>query len=261
MANPFPPSLPFDRVVDALVAARRSGVAADAEPLAEALTDAEAAYRAEAAVAARLGGAGAVRPARHWKSGAASREAPVLHSPLPPQGVWASPAEAGDWPFHARGVEAEIALRLGPSVTARQAAALDRAGAQGLVEAMTVSIEVVDSRWRQRGEAPAWLRLADLQSHAALVLGDWQVFQPRDWAAQVCRLRVGAQAERCVRGTHACGDPAWVLVDWLRHATRDGDLPAGAVVTTGSWVGTVPAEAGDRVEAVFDGIGGAVLQL
>jgi 2-keto-4-pentenoate hydratase len=175
--------------------------------------------------------------------------------------VWASPARAVAWPFRTRGVEAEIALRLASPVTARQASALDGAAAARLVDAMAVSIEVVDSRWLQGSAAPALLRLADLQSHAALVLGEWQAFRPVEWSAQVCRLRVGTREELRVCGTHSCGDPAWVLADWLRHATREGDLPAGAVVTTGSWVGTVPASAGDRVEAVFDGIGEATLQL
>jgi len=42
-------------------------------------------------------------------------------------------------------------------------------------------------------------------------------------------------------GTHSLRDPAWVLPQWLRHATRHGaTLPAGTVVTTGTWAGVVP---------------------
>jgi 2-keto-4-pentenoate hydratase len=53
-----------------------------------------------------------------------------------------------------------------------------------------------------------------------------------------------------------------VLAAWLRHLTRDGaTVPAGTVVTTGTWCGMLPAAAGDRVDVRFDGIGSAQLQL
>ncbi len=58
---------------------------------------------------------------------------------------------------------------------------------------MAVSIEVVDSRWRQYTDAPALLKLADLQAHGALVLGEWIPYQARDWASQRCHVRIGAQ--------------------------------------------------------------------
>jgi 2-keto-4-pentenoate hydratase len=57
-------------------------------------------------------------------------------------------------------------------------------------------------------------------------------------------------------------DPVWVLPAWLRHATRDGaTVPAGTVVTTGTWCGLLPAMQGDLVRARFDGIGEASVQL
>ena len=127
---------------------------------------------------------------------------------------------------------------------------------------MCVSIEIVDSRWQEGLDAPALAKLADLQSHGALVLGDWQPFVPRDWSEQTCRVLIGAQPpiERC--GTHAMGDPAYVLLAWLRHATRNGEtVAAGTVVTTGTWVGILAASAGDHVRAEFPGIGFASVQL
>ncbi len=35
-------------------------------------------------------------------------------------------------------------------------------------------------------------KLADQQSHGALVLGDWIAFEARDWATQTCRVRIRA---------------------------------------------------------------------
>ena len=45
-----------------------------------------------------------------WKSGGPSRDAVLTHAPLPPQGVWTSPANAREHPFRLRVIEAEIAL-------------------------------------------------------------------------------------------------------------------------------------------------------
>jgi 2-keto-4-pentenoate hydratase len=135
------------------------------------------------------------------------------------------------------------------------------AAAVALIDAMSVSIEIVDSRWAQAREAPALHKLADLQSHGALVLGDWQPMRAVDWASQPCELQIGTQRQ-FFTGTHSLGDPTWLLPDWLRHATREGAvLPAGTVVTTGTWCGLPLAQTGDAVRAIFEGIGEARVQL
>jgi 2-keto-4-pentenoate hydratase len=242
-----------------LIAARRSqrpALAASACP-----PDMAAAYAAQDAVARAFGWFDA-GPARHWKSGGPARDAVLTHAPLPPQGVWSSPAQAGAWPFQLRGIEAEIALRLGQDVSPALAATLNPTRAAKLVDAMCVSIEIVDSRWQEGLDAPALAKLADRQSHGALVLGDWVPFAPRDWRAQRCRVQIGAQPAVERQGSHSLADPAWLLPAWLRHATRKGQsLPAGTVVTTGTWVGILHAAQGDLVTAEFPGIGQASVQL
>jgi 2-keto-4-pentenoate hydratase len=249
-------------VADVLLQARRERQAADARPLAHSLADAEAAYAVQARVAAALPSAGTESFPRCWKSGGPSRTAVATHAPLPPAGVWSSPADGRHWPANLRLVEVEIALRLGRAVTPADAAALQFEDAATLVDAMAVSIEWVDSRWQQGPEAPALLKLADLQSHGALVLGEWQPFAPRDWASQRVSVQIGAQPLYEREGTHSMGDPLFVLPAWLRHATRHGQTaPAGTVVTTGTWCGMLPAQPGDRVTATFAGIGDATLQL
>ena len=248
-------------VTEALLQARHSGRPAADQPLASTLANADAAYAVQTAVWRHLAGAAhAVPPC--WKSGGPSRDTALTHAPLPPAGVWASPAMAGEWPCHQRGLEVELALRLGRAVNAALADALTADAVDPLIDAMAVSIEIVDSRWQQGTAAAPWLRLADFQSHGALVLGEWVPYQRRDWAAQTCRLRVGDQPELLRQGTHSLGDPAWLLPQWLRHAcARFGTVPAGTVVTSGTWVGSVPAPRGDAVLAVFDGIGEARVQL
>ncbi|MGE8320447.1 MAG: fumarylacetoacetate hydrolase family protein [Comamonas sp.] len=248
----------IDAVTQALLSARRERRCVDASAFEAALAGPDEAYAVQAAVASAQGWSGA-GPAC-WKSGGPSRQAVLTHAELPLEGVWRSPAQAADWPFTWRGIEAEIALRIGSTVTAELAAALDVESAAALVDAMAVSIEVVDSRWQQFTDAPALLKLADLQAHGALVLGDWRPYEARDWAAQSCRVQIGSEVfER--RGTHALGDPAYGLATWLRHATRAGrSVEAGSVVTTGTWVGILPAAAGDLVTVEFEGVGQASIQ-
>lgn len=245
--------------VDALVAARQTQrrTPASRAPL----PDADAAYAVQEGVARTLAWFRAGEPGT-WKVGTASGALRRTHARLPPQGVWSSPAQAARWPFHLRGAEAEIAFRLARELSPQEAATVEATDAQGFVDAMCVSIEIADSRWTEGFQAPALNVLADLQSHGALVLGDWVPFAARDWAAQLCRVRVGSAPEVERRGSHALGDPTLLLVDWMRHATRGGvALPAGSVVTTGSWVGMIDAMPGDRVDAEFPGIGAASVQL
>jgi 2-keto-4-pentenoate hydratase len=254
-----------DAVIEALLNARRTLQSADATPLLKSLVTPDDAYLVQAAVAHELGwfdADGGDGTALHWKSGGASRSATLGHSPLPPAGVWHSPADARPWPFRLRLIEAEVALRLGREVDADLAATLDETSAPALIDAMAVSIEIVDSRWQQSLQAPPLLRMADLQSHGALVLGAWVPFDAaRDWSQQRCEVHIGGVA-REFRGTHTLADPSYVLTAWLQHATAEGAvLPAGTVVTTGTWCGALEAKAGDEVRVLFDGIGEAAVQL
>ncbi|MDM0059045.1 fumarylacetoacetate hydrolase family protein [Variovorax fucosicus] len=247
----------LDELVGALVTARKDGRAVAAFAWQASLADAAQAYRAQDDVARAMGWFDAAMP-QHWKSGGPSREAVLTHAPLPPVGVRISPANFADLRFNGPGIEAEIALRLGDAVTPERAAALTPENACSVVDAMAVSIEVVDSRWQEGPRAPALLRLADSQSHGALVLGAWVPYAELDWAAQRCEARIDAQEPVIRIGTHPMRDPAWLLPVWLKHATRDGaSVPAGTVVTTGSWVGILPVVAGQRVVVEFPGIGRA----
>ena len=252
---------PVQTVATALLQAHRQRQPVDAAPLEPLLQGPEDAYAVQDQVARELAWFGSAVP-RYWKSGGAARAAALTHAPLPPQHVWPSPADARATHFNLRLIEAEVALRLGRDVTPADAAALTHEAAPALVEGMTVSIEIVDSRWQQARTAGALLKLADLQSHGALVLGEWKPFAARDWKRQTCMVQIGAAAPQSFEGTHSLEDPAWLLPVWLKHATRGGaTIPRGAVVTTGTWCGLLEARRGDKVRAVFEGIGEAEVQL
>ena len=250
----------IQQVAQALLTARRDRAPCDAAPLSHALREPADAYAVQELVMEAVTQQRGFP--RYWKTGAPARDGVAPHAALPPEGVWASGAAAGSWPFNICLVEAEIAFRLAQDVTPARAAALDRDAARALVDAVTVAIELVDSRWRQGLAAPALLKLADLQSHGALILGPWMPFVDRDWTAQEGTARIGHRPAVSWRGTHAVGDPVALLPSWLRHISRGGEtVPAGTVVTTGTWCGMLPTQPGDRVVARFEGVGEAAVQL
>lgn len=102
---------PIESVAQALVHARQTYTCADAQRLADALGTPDDAYAVQDAVAALLGWRAS--GANCWKSGGPSRQAQPTHAELPRAGVWPSPADGRNWPFTWRGIEAEIALRMG----------------------------------------------------------------------------------------------------------------------------------------------------
>lgn len=256
-----PPAAAHAGIVQALVAARRSGQPVPAQAWHNAITTHADVYAVQDAVAQAMGWF-ADGPAQFWKSGGASRQDVMTHAALPPQGVRPSGASLADLPSHAPAIEAEIALRLGMAITPEHAARLTPDDCAGLVDAMAVTIEVADSRWSEAFEAPTLLRLADCGCHSALLVSDWVDYAPRNWATQRCEVNIDQQPLVVRTGSHTLADPLWLLPAWLRHATRMGHtVAAGTAVTTGSWIGAVhiPALAAVRVE--FPGIGVATLRV
>lgn len=225
------------------------------------LADAAQAYDVQGRVAIARG-CPADGFAAFWKSGGGSRESVLTHAALAPGLVRASPADLGDTRFHAAGVESEIALRLARDVSPELAAGLTMETAEALFDAMAVSVEIVDSRWAEGSRAPVLLRLADAQSHGALVVGEWQALRAVDWASQRCELTIADQPTVTRTGSHPLGHAFWGMPQWLQHLTRGGQsVPAGTAVTTGTWTGLLPVQAGETVRVVFEGIGEVSLTL
>lgn len=249
------------QVAKALLASRRSGQVADVGPLLEALHGSEDAYAVQSLVAAQLGWhSGPV--AKYWKSGGASRESIITHAGLPPQGVRHSPADLSQWPLHLHGIEAEIAIRLGCDVNDEMLSSASEQDARGWISEFTVAIEVISNHWSSGYDTPLWLKLADLQSHGALALSDWQPWREHKWTEQACEISVNDQTVVRCTGSLPLGSPDWGLRTFARHVIGTHRvLPKGTVVTTGSWNGIYRAKAGDRVRVEFAGLGSAQVQL
>jgi len=250
------------KIAAALVAARHTGVAADASPWSATHLAAEDIYRIQDKVAQEMGWSDAPGQPTFWKGGGPSVGAEATFAPLPRPWVRPAPGPFRTQDFHRIAIEIEVAFRLARDVDAPDLASRAVHDPASFLDAMAVSIELVDSRWQGHVAAPSDLRQADLQSNGALVTGDWTPLRPVDWAAQVAHLEIDGKAVGSYTGAHPAGDPLWFAPQWLAHAVaRHGSLAEGSVLTTGSWCGLVWLEGRAEVTARFDGIGEARLTL
>lgn len=240
-------------LAQALVQARRSGRSLNADDWRDAVTDLDEAYAVQSLVSADMGwGDENTLQPRHWKSGGAARQGPFSHAALAPEGLM---QVLRTWPL--LGFEAEIALRVGRDISPDEAQALQPGEAAHCLDAMTVAVELVSSRWMQGLAAPELLRMADQQSNAGLLLAPWRPYAPRDWAEQRFTTQLDDAPAIARTGGHALNDPAWLLPAWLQHLTRAGQhVPAGTVVTTGAWSGCLPLTATSRrLRVEFENMG------
>ena len=241
------------RLADLLVAARRERRQFDVAAIGGDLASVEQAYAVQDRVGEALGWFAHER-ARAWKAGADAPGATPYAAPLPPRGIVASPARFAAGSFHSIRIEAEIAFRFGEDV----AAAKRSSDWTAWIDALVVTIEVVDGRIADVGRASAPVKIADGQQHGALVVGSSTPYRALDWSGVHAIVRRNGAVVADVRGSHRLGNPG-VLVPWfVAHAEARGcRLVAGDLVTAGSWVGMLEAAPGDTVDAEFEGIGRA----
>lgn len=231
-----------------LLAARRGGVAL--APGAVAPADLREAYAMQDALA------GLLEPLGGWKVGASGPQAEPACAPLPAIGLLPSGCVLQGASWRLRGIEVEVALRLGRDLEADTPPPVHEL--QAAVAAVLPAIEVVESRLANWRESPAAAQLADLQNHGALILGEAASIVPAelDLRSVMAYLAFDGQPVASARGAHPAGD-VWRLLGWLAvHCTRRGrPLRKGQVVTTGSCSGLLFAPEGAHVQAELQGIG------
>lgn len=192
-----------------------------------------------------------------WKVGAPHASAVPTAAPI--YSVLRSPARIHASHLTMIGIEAEIAFAFGAGLPARAAPYSD-AEVFAAVRALCVAIEVCDSRLEDWQAADDLTKLADHSLNYALVIGDERTdFRTVDFGAQAVRTLADGRILKEGVGCHALVDPR-VLLPWLaNHAAGRGGLKAGAVVTTGSWLGMHFVAPGASVEVQFPGIGEATV--
>ena len=192
---------------------------------------------------------------RAWKVGAAGPDAPITCAPLPvvrPTGSTLSGAV-----FRRRGVELELALRLARDIDDPER--LARPGsAAACIASVHAALEVVETRLAGWPEAPALSKLADLQSHGALVVGEAAPWRPADGLPRLSELgalvQVDGQTVADTLGGHPAPDLCRLLAALARQAAAQGwPLRAGQLITTGSCTGMRFAGPLTQVSGVLEG--------
>lgn len=237
----------IDAATQLLLDARHSGLALDWRRLA--VGDAETAYAVQDAQLRRLG------PAGGWKVGSKGDGSEPGCAPLPASGVLPSGTTLAGPQWRMRGLEVELALRVGRDYDPGEQVP-DEAELRTVFDAILPAIEVVETRLGHPPCTNPWAGMADLQSHGALVTGT-----PRPLPATLSLCQVAASL--CIDGQEITrtlgGNPAdlWTMLGWLAlHCARRGQpWRQGQIITTGSCTGLQLARAGLQVEAALEGIG------
>lgn len=234
-------------LADRLVAAHRGGPAVAIDGSAP--PDIDTAFMVQDHVAKAMGGIAG------WKVGAPAPGAPALFAPIVAGRIWQEGAAAIAVPAR-YAVEIEIAVVIGRDF----AAAVSPPSASEALAAVAkahIALELCATRLTDWSKAPPLLNIADNQANYGLVLGpvvaDWR-------GVDAARLRAVVSAGGTMLGDttggHAHKGLAELVVAQIGHCvTRRGGMPAGTVITTGSWTGIHWLDAPARVTGHFDGLG------
>lgn len=228
-------------LAELLATARQQGSSLAAWPEAPLPTTEAEAADAQQALLARLG-----QPVAGWKVGAKTPDGPINGAPLPADAVLRSPAvlplRHGRLPAgRLLGLELELAFFFGRDFGPGDETLSD-AEVLSAIDRMAATIELVASRFEEAVAVPPLLAEADLLYHGGLVVGEAVAFdRGRSLTDPALRLAIDGQPLPRLPGHNPAGHPLRLLPWLVRHVARRGDrLPAGTVITTGSFVGLVP---------------------
>lgn len=167
-----------------------------------------------------------------------------------------SPAKvkASDVPL--LGIEQEIAWRFDKAMPPR-ATDYTRQEIEDAVTAV-VAIEIVDSRFADYKNAPAIEKYADFCSNGGLVVGtakpDWR---KTDLTKLESVLTFDGEVAHKGVGGHPTTDPLIGTIALVNEMRKTEGIPAGRIVTTGTYTGLTFAKPGQKVVATFTGFGQA----
>ena len=216
--------------------------------------DEPAAYAVQRRVSEGLGAIGG------WKVGAPGPDGPCNCAPMPGAGIQASPGRVAGSARALRGVEAEIAFRLGADLPPR-ATPYGRAEVIAAISYCLPAIEVLDSRFTDPDAQDKLALLADASTHGGFIYGapaaDWQGI---DFTRETVRLLVDGQAVKT-----ASANPAGDMIRLIQYladtgAHWAGGLRAGQYITCGSWTGKDFVSSSAQVQAEFAHAGSATVE-
>jgi 2-keto-4-pentenoate hydratase len=235
----------------ALLLSVRAGTTPLLEDLPEALRPADraAAYAIQRKVAASFSGIGG------WKVGSPNATGPIQGGGLPASGVAPSPATLSSATHRLRGIEAEVAFRMGSDLPPRETPYTTEEVIAAIATAHP-AIEVLESRFIDPDAISPISNLADTQSHGGFIYGpgtaDWHRI---DFAAETVEQYVDGALQMTHTG-NPCVDMIRLVV-WLANegAVWAGGLKAGQFVTCGSWTGKSLVGPTAKVRVRFPSLG------
>ena len=198
-------------------------------------------------------------PIGGWKVGAGSLEAVPAAAPLPL--AWISPSGTRLANHRLRGLEAEVAFRLGSDLPPRTTPYSEEE-VYAAVASCHPAIEILESGLRDPlDSAVRMAKDGDLQMHGGLIYGpafsDWKSI---DFSQERVTLAVDGAIRVERTGSNTSGD-LLRLLPWLANqGGRTGGLCAGQWIITGSWTGNTLALATSTVDIHFSTLGTAALR-
>ena len=187
-----------------------------------------------------------------WKIGAPSPEATPSYAPMPKAWIWPNGVRLCKVAHRYRGLEAEIAFRLGEDLPV-QDDPYTRDEVIAAIASCHPAIEVLESGLVDPVAANKLSKDADLQMHGGLVYGaaipNWKDI---DFTKEHVALSIDGAVRVERTGSNTSGD-FLRLLPWLANegSVRTEGLKAGQWITTGSWTGNVQAIAGANVDVQF----------
>ena len=241
-------------LADRLISARRSQVQmplAEAEALSAGLDEAGA-YVVQARVCEAFG------PARAFKTGRKSVDAPVRFAPILNGGLRPSGTLFSAQEFSSCAIELEIGFRVDQALPPLDADDF-AAKARRSVTAMPV-IETVFGRVEDFATMPDVLKLADNQLNAGLVWAEPIAASDRDGDLDLVKPMVDLRFDGASVVSGRClvpgGDAFEVFLAFAAAiGAHCGGLQVGQIVTTGSLTGMIFIDPGTVVEGYIHGLG------
>jgi 2-keto-4-pentenoate hydratase len=196
-----------------------------------------------------------------YKIGAGDAGATPSFAPMPRAWIAPSCALLNGPTARYRYVEAEIAFLIGNDLPPRPTP-YSREEVYAAVISCHPAIEELESGFVDPKTVANFSSLADLQMHGGFFFGpaipNWQSI---DFSKESVTLAIDGVMQMERTGSNTSGDLTRLL-PWLANhgAARTGGLKAGQWITTGSWVGNLPAPAHSTVDVRFAHAGPVTLR-
>ena len=216
----------------------------------------EEAYFTQDLIAAAIEPKGTVA-ARAWKVGASTPESTPNYGPMIAGWIVPGGSTLGEPRHRLRGLEAEVAFKLGKSLPVR-ATPYTRAEVIDAIESCHPVIEELESALPFPKDGPKMTALGDLGMHGGFIYGpavaNWQSI---DLTKERVTLSIDGKVEVDRVTSNSAGTDLIRMIVYMANecAERIGGLEKGTWITTGSWTGNTFAKPGQSVEVSFANVG------